>query len=141
MYIISDVSPCAYLGLFLGGSPRLRQQKRRCDCNCTVHSSVQTTRLKSRSTFSRAHASLFSLFAWRINWQYALPRNVHPKEVLQRKTVRREILIPCVFRSSWSWYAVVSSSRRICCSTKRLTSRVTFDGLPDPGRLTMEPVS
>ena len=43
-----------YLGLCLTGCPFFLQQKRRCDCSCTVHSSVHMTSSKARSVFACA---------------------------------------------------------------------------------------
>ena len=48
-----------------------------------------------RNTRKRiTHSTHFNLFEQRMNWQQALPLKVHPSDVQQRKTVRREMLQP-----------------------------------------------
>ena len=83
-----------YLGLSLGGCPILLQEWRRWVSSCTLLSSDHITSSKHTSFWDSAklavaHISLFSLLTLRINWQYALPLNVHPNSVRQRSTVRR----------------------------------------------------
>ena len=85
-------SGCLGLGLFPGGSPLFLQQNRRWDSACMEHSLVKITLLKFSPRICRAKVSLFSLFTPRISWQYELPLNVHPREILQRRTVQREIV-------------------------------------------------
>ena len=88
---------------------------------------------------TRSHKS-FVCVVNQLHSRHCLKMSI-PNKSLQRRTVQSEILIPWVPRSAWSWYAVISSWRRIRCSTKHLTSHDTIDGLPDPGRRTIEPVS
>ena len=52
----------------------------------------------------------------------------------------KSIAKPDRTRRTWSWAAVVSSSWRICRSTRAFTSAVILDGRPDPGVRTMVPV-
>ena len=129
-----------YLGLFFAGCPRFLQQNRRCDSSWTVHSSVHTTSLNAKSVWLLAQSSRFCLLAWRISWQYELPRKVQPNAVLQRRIVHDPILYPRDFSNRWSWWADVSSSVCIRSSTISLTSAVIFEGLPDPARLPIDPV-
>ena len=129
-----------YLGLFFAGCPRFLQQNRQCDSSWTVHLSVHTTSLNAKSVCLLAQSSCFCLLAWRISWQYELPRKVQPNAILQRRIVHREILYPRDSSNWWSWWADVSSSVCICSSTISLTS-VIFEGLPDPVRLPIDPVS
>ena len=83
---------CFAFGLFFGASPILRQQNRRWDSSCTVHSSVQMTSLKSKSVFYIAHSSRFCLLTVRISWQYDEPLKVQPRMVLHRRIVLLEML-------------------------------------------------
>ena len=120
------------------------------DCVYPVYFSFRTSVLRTmvrkhfidaycRSMFSHAHTSLLFVL-WILHSRHCLKMSI-PNKSLQRRTVQSEILIPWVPRSAWSWYAVISSWRRIRCSTKHLTSHDTIDGLPDPGRRTIEPVA
>ena len=93
MLLYARNSLYTYLGLFLGGSPRLWQQNRRCVSSCMLLSSDQMTSSKpfvSKASlmFAVAHSHRFTLLASRMIWQYALPRNVQPSACLQRRTVR-----------------------------------------------------
>ena len=130
-----------HLGFGLGACPFFLHAKRRCDSIWIVHSSVQRTSWNVSFKWSRANCRRLALFASLISWQYALPRNVHPRDSLHRKMVLRLMLYPALTSSSCSWYAVVSSSSSICRSTNSFTSLVIFDGRPEPGTREIDPVS
>jgi len=137
-YCQNDIQ-CVYRGLFLGGSPSLQQHRRLCVSSWTLHSSVKITLAKLSLLCSRAKSSLFCLLTSRMSWQYALPLNVHPNDVLQRRMVRRFRVYPMLVNRTCSWVAVVSSSWRICSSTILLTSGVITVLLPLPACRTIVP--
>ena len=120
-------------GLFLGGSPSLRQHHCLCVSSWTLHSSVKITLEKLSLLCSRAKSSLFCLLTSHMSWQYALSLSVHPNDVLQQRMVRRFRVYPMVVNRTCSWLAVVSSSRSICSLTILLTSGV-ITVLPQPAK-------
>ena len=125
----------AYLGLFLGGSPRFRQQMRRCVSSGTEHSSLQMTSWNpsvASLAYIRAHSSRFSLSVWRISWQYALPWKVHPSNVRHLRTVRKDRLSLHVTSRLCSCVAVILSSSLILASTTLYFSEILL-GRPLPG--------
>jgi len=71
----------------------------------------------------RAKSSCFCLLTARMSWQYALPQNVHPSIVQQRRTVLKFNLYPSKTSKTYSWLAVVSSSLLI--STVLVSSVIT----------------
>ncbi len=105
------------------------------------HSSVKITFSKLSSLFALHRSSLLTLFTSRINWQYALPLKVQPKLERQRRMVTNESCIPLSLKSFNNWTDVVSSSLTIWASTRALMVGVIFEGLPDPTRLAVVPVS
>jgi len=119
-----DVTLFQNNGLFLGGSPSLWQLRHLCVSNWIVHSSVKIILANLLLLCLRAKSSLFCLLASRISWQYVLPLNVHPNDVLHWTMVRRLRAYPMLVSRACSWLAVVSSSRHICSSTILLMSEV-----------------
>lgn len=132
---------CFGLGLGLGASPRFLHANLRWLSSCTVHSSVQITSSNDCPRWRRAQSYRFFLLTSLINWLYALPLNVHPRVVQHLKTVRSDMKRPFSLSSRCSWWAVVSSSALICCSTMVMISAVIFEGLPDPGHRAIDPVA
>ncbi len=125
-------SECFGLGLGRGASPCILKQNLLCIFICMVHSSVYITSSKVSFWCALAHSYLFNLLGSRINWQYALPRNVHPRMDLHRSTVLLDKLNPFFSTIPCIWWAVVSSSRLICCSTNTLICSQIFVVLPEP---------
>ena len=138
---VKSNSKLTHLGLLLGTSALLRQQKWRCVWSCTEHSSVHITLSKSSLMCFLAHSNRFTLLGSRISWQYELPRNVQPRDVQQRSIVLSDNEYPRLHSSWCSWWAVVSSLHHICSSTNTFTSLVNFKGLPEPDRWPIDPVS
>lgn len=128
------------LGLFLGGSPFLRQQKWWCDSAWIEHSSEKIMLLNLSPRRFCAKRSRFSLFwAW-MSWQYELPwKSIQgrPYNVRQFSVRSKE---PLSFSSLWSCTAVVSSSVLICSSKNSLISPLISDILPLPSRRWIVPL-
>ena len=89
------------LGLLFDTQPFLRKQYRLCVSSWIEDLSVNITSSKPSSASSRnyfAQSNLFTLFAARINWQYALPQKVHPSSLRQQNIVQIEMLQPMSHR-------------------------------------------
>ena len=101
---------CLAWGFGWGGSPFFLQQNLLWHSSCTDDSSVHKTSSKLSGRWARAHSRRFSLFAWRISWQYADPRYVQPSSHRAHKIVLSDSLW---LRSS-NCTAVASSSAALC---------------------------
>ena len=83
---------CLARGFGRGYSPFFLQQNLSWHSSCTDNSSVHKTSSKLSWRWARAHSRRFSLFTWRISWQYADPQYLQPSSHRARKIVLSDSL-------------------------------------------------